>query len=121
MDDTKNPTQAKSAITYLHKIEICCSEFLRLCSRCGDVINSGFLGNINNHMIKSHRHQLPQKVRDALSAIDNQQGGSAGSPTKASGLFQCNHCSESFNSGTDIRLHLAMVHDLTKDLALHYK
>ena len=83
-------------------------------------MNSGALGSVNNHMIKSHRPDLPQKVRDALATIETS--AATASPVKSGGgLFRCNHCSESFNSGTDIRVHLAMVHDLSKDLALHYK
>ena len=77
------------------------------------------LGFVNTHMIKKHRSELPQKVQEALLA--EESFGAGGDDAGGGGLYQCSHCNQSFNSGTDINAHLTQDHSVVKDFALHYK
>ena len=94
------------------------SEHCPICSELGP--NGGALGTLNTHLLNYHRSELAPEVQAALTAVEGS-GTNNPTPYSSAGLFRCTHCSQSFNSGTDIKVHLTQSHDIAKDFALHYR
>merc|ERR1712142_822860 len=100
------------------------------CLMCGDRFRGP--GGVNKHMLAQHRDELKpsiqrtiskfersQNVASKKSAPDEQEGEGAG---ESVGYLQCSHCPDSsFNSLTDMILHLRTEHDIHAQHSLHYK
>ena len=76
-------------------------------------------GVINRHLQTDHRNQLTVLVQGKLderdaTASQTQEGADAAA-------FVCGVCNESFNSQTDVQMHLKTVHQITAQLSLHFK